>query len=97
MTDAVLARVYHQSDLEVLAEEASIPIVNGLSDDYHPIQILADYLTIQVSSYDRTCIFVLIPLNPLCQTQSTQSWEFLSRVSAYGVVCIEIRLSLSGS
>ncbi|XP_077336991.1 ornithine transcarbamylase, mitochondrial [Lithobates pipiens] len=47
MTDAVLARVYHQSDLEVLAEEASIPIVNGLSDDYHPIQILADYLTIQ--------------------------------------------------
>nr|DBA34084.1 TPA: hypothetical protein GDO54_001683 [Pyxicephalus adspersus] len=47
MTDAVLARVYHQSDLEVLAKEASIPIVNGLSDDYHPIQILADYLTIQ--------------------------------------------------
>ncbi|XP_069617720.1 ornithine transcarbamylase, mitochondrial [Ranitomeya imitator] len=47
MTDAVLARVYHQSDLELLAKEASIPIVNGLSDDYHPIQILADYLTIQ--------------------------------------------------
>lgn len=49
MTDVVLARVYHQSDLELLAKEASIPIVNGLSDDYHPIQILADYLTIQVS------------------------------------------------
>ncbi|XP_063811643.1 ornithine transcarbamylase, mitochondrial [Pseudophryne corroboree] len=47
MTDAVLARVYHQSDLELLANEATIPIVNGLSDDYHPIQILADYLTIQ--------------------------------------------------
>ncbi|XP_056414897.1 ornithine transcarbamylase, mitochondrial isoform X1 [Hyla sarda] len=47
MTDAVLARVYHQSDLELLAKEASIPIVNGLSDDFHPIQILADYLTIQ--------------------------------------------------
>lgn len=47
MTDAVLARVYRQSDLELLAKEASIPIVNGLSDDYHPIQILADYLTIQ--------------------------------------------------
>ncbi|XP_053313409.1 ornithine transcarbamylase, mitochondrial [Spea bombifrons] len=47
MTDAVLARVYQQSDLEVLAKEATIPIVNGLSDSYHPIQILADYLTIQ--------------------------------------------------
>ncbi|XP_012882190.1 PREDICTED: ornithine carbamoyltransferase, mitochondrial [Dipodomys ordii] len=47
MTDAVLARVYKQSDLDTLAKEASIPIVNGLSDLYHPIQILADYLTLQ--------------------------------------------------
>ncbi|XP_029459052.1 ornithine carbamoyltransferase, mitochondrial [Rhinatrema bivittatum] len=47
MTDAILARVYKQSDLEQLAQEASIPVVNGLSDSYHPIQILADYLTIQ--------------------------------------------------
>ncbi|XP_017710446.1 PREDICTED: ornithine carbamoyltransferase, mitochondrial [Rhinopithecus bieti] len=47
MTDAVLARVYKQSDLDTLAKEASIPIINGLSDLYHPIQILADYLTLQ--------------------------------------------------
>ncbi|XP_038616622.1 ornithine carbamoyltransferase, mitochondrial [Tachyglossus aculeatus] len=47
MTDAVLARVYKQSDLDLLAKEASIPIINGLSDLYHPIQILADYLTLQ--------------------------------------------------
>lgn len=51
MTDAVLARVYKQSDLDVLAKEASIPIVNGLSDLYHPIQILADYLTLQVGLF----------------------------------------------
>jgi ornithine carbamoyltransferase len=51
MTDAVLARVYKQSDLDILAKEASIPIVNGLSDLYHPIQILADYLTLQVSVF----------------------------------------------
>ncbi|CAM2096816.1 ornithine transcarbamylase, mitochondrial [Caretta caretta] len=47
MTNAVLARVYKQSDLDLLAKEATIPIVNGLSDSYHPIQILADYLTLQ--------------------------------------------------
>ncbi|XP_030058191.1 ornithine transcarbamylase, mitochondrial [Microcaecilia unicolor] len=47
MTDGILARVYKQSDLEQLAQEASIPVVNGLSDSYHPIQILADYLTMQ--------------------------------------------------
>lgn len=51
MTDAVLARVYKQSDLDILAKEASIPIVNGLSDLYHPIQILADYLTLQVGVF----------------------------------------------
>ncbi|XP_019504314.1 PREDICTED: ornithine carbamoyltransferase, mitochondrial [Hipposideros armiger] len=51
MTDAVLARVYKQSDLDLLAKEASIPIVNGLSDLYHPIQILADYLTLQVGLF----------------------------------------------
>eukprot|EP00079_Xenopus_tropicalis_P032880 XP_017946651.1 PREDICTED: ornithine carbamoyltransferase, mitochondrial isoform X1 [Xenopus tropicalis] len=47
MTDAVLARVYRQTDLDLLAKEATIPIVNGLSDMYHPIQILADFLTLQ--------------------------------------------------
>uniref|UniRef100_A0A8D0VNW4 Ornithine transcarbamylase, mitochondrial n=1 Tax=Sus scrofa TaxID=9823 RepID=A0A8D0VNW4_PIG len=51
MTDAVLARVYKQSDLDILAQEASIPIINGLSDLYHPIQILADYLTLQVGLF----------------------------------------------
>lgn len=48
MTDAILARVYKQTDLELLAQEASIPVINGLSDSDHPVQILADYLTLQV-------------------------------------------------
>ncbi|MEJ1281151.1 ornithine transcarbamylase [Cricetulus griseus] len=56
MTDAVLARVYKQSDLDILAKEASIPIVNGLSDLYHPIQILADYLTLQGYEPDRNIV-----------------------------------------
>ncbi|XP_008105591.1 ornithine transcarbamylase, mitochondrial isoform X2 [Anolis carolinensis] len=47
MTDAILARVYKQGDLEMLAQEATIPVINGLSDFDHPIQILADYLTLQ--------------------------------------------------
>uniref|UniRef100_A0A7N5ZUC1 ornithine carbamoyltransferase n=1 Tax=Anabas testudineus TaxID=64144 RepID=A0A7N5ZUC1_ANATE len=47
LCDIVLARVYSHSTLEELDKEASIPIINGLSDLYHPIQILADYLTLQ--------------------------------------------------
>lgn len=46
--DIVLARVYSHSTLEELDKEATIPIINGLSDLYHPIQILADFLTLQV-------------------------------------------------
>ncbi|MCJ8732298.1 hypothetical protein PDJAM_G00209770 [Pangasius djambal] len=47
LTDIVLARVYSHSTLEQLDKEASVPIINGLSDLYHPIQILADLLTLQ--------------------------------------------------
>ncbi|XP_059824229.1 ornithine transcarbamylase, mitochondrial [Hypanus sabinus] len=47
MTDLILARVYKHSDLVQLAEDGSIPVINGLSELYHPIQILADYLTLQ--------------------------------------------------
>ncbi|CAB1415150.1 unnamed protein product [Pleuronectes platessa] len=45
--DIVLARVYSHSTLEELDNVASVPIINGLSDLYHPIQILADFLTLQ--------------------------------------------------
>ncbi|KAM6934667.1 ornithine transcarbamylase, mitochondrial [Xenentodon cancila] len=47
LCDIVLARVYNHSTLEELDREASIPIINGLSDLFHPIQILADFLTLQ--------------------------------------------------
>ncbi|CAB1322536.1 unnamed protein product [Coregonus sp. 'balchen'] len=47
LSDIVLARVCSHSTLEELVKDASIPIINGLSDLYHPIQILADFLTLQ--------------------------------------------------
>lgn len=45
--DILLARVYRHKDLEVLALEGSVPVVNGLSEVYHPLQALADFLTLQ--------------------------------------------------
>ncbi|KAI6079516.1 Ornithine carbamoyltransferase, mitochondrial [Aix galericulata] len=39
--------VYKHNDLDLLTKEATIPVINGLSDLYHPLQILADYLTLQ--------------------------------------------------
>ena len=48
MSDVILARVYAQEDLQVLADESPVPVISGLSDLYHPLQILADFMTIQV-------------------------------------------------
>ena len=45
--DAIVLRTFEQERLEVLAQAASVPVVNSLSDFEHPCQCLADLLTIQ--------------------------------------------------
>ena len=44
--DAVVARTYSQSTLEELARWSSVPLINALSDRYHPCQALADFQTL---------------------------------------------------
>ncbi len=44
--DAIVARVFLHSDVAELAEHASVPVINALSDREHPCQILADLLTL---------------------------------------------------
>ena len=46
MVDGIMIRTFKQSDLEELAKFGSIPIINGLTDEFHPCQVLADLLTI---------------------------------------------------
>ena len=46
-TDCIMARVYDHSVLEKLSESSSIPVINGLSNSFHPCQILADFMTIK--------------------------------------------------
>jgi ornithine carbamoyltransferase len=45
--DCILARVYSHKDVQKLAGHASVPVINGLSDLFHPCQVLADLMTIQ--------------------------------------------------
>src|SRR5215212_2609543 len=45
--DGIMIRTYAQSDVEELAEHASIPVINGLTDTAHPCQALADVMTIR--------------------------------------------------
>jgi ornithine carbamoyltransferase len=43
----IVARVFEQKTLEILAEYASIPVINALSDRFHPCQALSDFFTLE--------------------------------------------------
>jgi len=45
--DGIMARLFAHKDAEILAEYAEVPVINGLTDDAHPCQTLADLLTIR--------------------------------------------------
>jgi ornithine carbamoyltransferase len=44
--DGILARVFGHETVEELAKYSNVPVINALSDKYHPLQILADLMTI---------------------------------------------------
>ncbi|MFX0125736.1 MAG: ornithine carbamoyltransferase, partial [Candidatus Hodarchaeota archaeon] len=47
MVSGILARVFDHRDVEILAEHSGIPVINALSDLFHPLQGLADIMTIE--------------------------------------------------
>jgi ornithine carbamoyltransferase len=51
MFDAIEYRGSKQTDLETLAKYAGVPVYNGLTEDWHPTQMLADFLTMHEASH----------------------------------------------
>lgn len=47
MVSVIVWRTFAQSGLQEMAEHATVPVINALSDDYHPCQLLADLLTVR--------------------------------------------------
>jgi ornithine carbamoyltransferase len=45
--DALIIRTFAQSDVDELGANATVPVINGLTDDDHPTQLLADWVTIR--------------------------------------------------
>ncbi|MDR2898189.1 MAG: ornithine carbamoyltransferase [Spirochaetaceae bacterium] len=61
MFSAIQFRGYSQKTVETLAAYAGVPVYNGLTDDYHPTQVLADVMTLEeeFSSIEgRTLVFI---------------------------------------
>lgn len=46
MVDMVMIRTFEHSKLEEFVKYSQVPVINGLTDDFHPVQLMADYLTI---------------------------------------------------
>lgn len=45
MCDMVMIRTFEHSKIEEFASYSKVPVINGLTDSYHPVQLLADYMT----------------------------------------------------
>ncbi len=45
--NVIMARLYEHKEIEELAKYADVPVINGLTDDFHPCQILGDLLTMK--------------------------------------------------
>lgn len=74
MCDMVMIRTYEQSMLEEFARYSKVPVINGLSDSYHPVQLLADYMTMMECGKDKNPIVAYVGDG----NNMTHSWLMLA-------------------
>ncbi|MEY4504815.1 MAG: ornithine carbamoyltransferase [Pseudomonadota bacterium] len=60
MCDLVMIRTYDQSIIEEFAAYSKAPVINGLTTEYHPAQLLADYMTVVECGLDKNLIATYI-------------------------------------
>jgi len=59
MVDLVMIRTFGQDRLEEFASFSKVPVINGLTDKYHPVQLLADYMTmIEFNKEKGVCAYI---------------------------------------
>jgi ornithine carbamoyltransferase len=74
MCDMVMIRTYEQSMLEEFALHSKVPVINGLSDSYHPVQLLADYMTMMECGKDKNPVVAYVGDG----NNMTHSWLMLA-------------------
>ena len=68
--DGIMIRTFSQADVDELAEHADVPVINGLTDDFHPCQALADVMTIRerLGTFDGVRVAYLGDGNNVCHS-----------------------------
>jgi len=60
MIDMVMIRTFGHDKIEEFAKYSSVPVINGLTDSYHPVQMMADYLTMVEHDKDEDAVVAYI-------------------------------------
>jgi ornithine carbamoyltransferase len=68
--DGIMIRTFAQADVDALAAAADIPVINGLTDDFHPCQALADVMTFRerLGGFDGVRVAYLGDGNNVCHS-----------------------------
>jgi ornithine carbamoyltransferase len=78
MVDMVMIRTFEQSKLEEFAKYSKVPVINGLTDSYHPVQLMTDYLTMIESGITNPIVAYVGDGNNM-----THSWLMLSAILGF--------------
>lgn len=60
MVDMVMIRTFGHEKIEEFAKYSKVPVINGLTTEYHPVQLMADLLTIQEENLDKDLVVAYI-------------------------------------
>ena len=74
MCDMVMIRTFGHSMIEEFASYSKVPVINGLTDSYHPVQLLADYMTMVEYGVDNNAVVAYIGDG----NNMTNSWLMLA-------------------
>ncbi|MDX1296522.1 MAG: ornithine carbamoyltransferase, partial [Sulfurimonadaceae bacterium] len=74
MCDMVMIRTFAHSMLEEFASYSKVPVINGLTDSYHPVQLLADYMTMIEHGHDKAPVVAYVGDG----NNMTHSWLMLA-------------------
>ena len=74
MVDLVMIRTYSQTVLDEFVAYSKVPVINGLTDKYHPVQLLADYITMIEHNKDKNPIVAYVGDG----NNMTHSWMMLA-------------------